>query len=528
MTIDKKYDVLILGCGPTGAVLANLINAKGYKVAIFDRDKEIFCAPRAMALDVESCRILNGIGLFRRLMEKDAAPPTAHRFTSESGKLLLANHFSTDYSDLGYPRFGAFFHQPALEAMLRERFSQGVEIDAFFGYEVLSVDGDGDQASLCARIIDTGEEVSFAGQFLVGADGGASTCRKYMNASRVDLNYSRDWIVMDLIVHDKQWWDAFREGSEFVCRPNGAEVVVKGFHGHVRFDFEQASEEAAAAFTEEDAYRLIEKYIDLDRSQIEIIRRQPYKFYAGMPDCWRRGRVFLAGDAAHQTSPFAGQGLNMGIRDAANLAFKFDMVFRGLVNDSFLDTYQDERWENCAHMIQVATEGGLRLSTTKWWEILMRNLAFKASQLSKTFAHAMTMKSLTVDPYKSGLVGNQHRLAGERLLPPRLQTPDGKPALLDELVDHRFALISRQRISGEGVDWLRSALGGTCLTIGKEILDSDGKLTQYFIDNKADVILIRPDFYIFDAGNGADTICNALRAQLTSYGHSSTNLGKSA
>ena len=193
---------------------------------------------------------------------------------------------------------------------------------------MLSVEGEGKEARLQAKNTETGEESEFIGQYLVGADGGASTCRKYMDATRVDLNYSRDWIVMDVIVHDRDWWDEFREGSEFICRPNGAQVVVKGFHGHVRFDFEQPSEAAAEAFSEEDAYKLIEKYIHVDKSQIEIIRRQPYKFYAGMPDRWRKGRVFLAGDAAHQTSPFAGQGLNMGIRDTANLAFKFDLVFK--------------------------------------------------------------------------------------------------------------------------------------------------------------------------------------------------------
>lgn len=511
---SKTYDVLIVGCGPSGALLAALLNAKGYQVAIFDRDKEIFHAPRAMALDAESCRILNGLGLFRRLLGKDAAPPQNHRFTSESGKPLLSVQFDVDYSYLGYPELGVFFYQPAFEAMLRETFNHGVGVDAFLGYEVLSIDGDGDQARLLAKHIETGEEIDFEGQYLVGADGGASTCRKYMDATRVDLHYSRDWIVMDVIVHDREWWDQFREGSEFVCRPNRAEVVVKGFHGHVRFDFEQASVEAAEAFSEEDAYQLIEKYIDVDRSRIEIIRRQPYKFYAGMPDRWRNGRVFLAGDAAHQTPPFAGQGLNMGIRDSANLTFKFDLVFKGLAKDSILDTYQEERWDNCAHMIQVATEGGLILSTANGWKILTRNVGFMLAGLSRKIALNMISKSTKVEPYKNGLIGKQHPVSGARFFPPRVQTRDGEAVLLDEMVDDRFALISRKPVSGEAVDWLQSVIGGVSLVIGEDFHDPDNNLTRYFIDNKADALLIRPDLYVFDAGGDANLLCSALRVQL--------------
>ncbi|WP_240732891.1 FAD-dependent monooxygenase [Halioglobus maricola] len=518
----QKYDVLIVGCGPSGAILANLLKDKGYKVAIFDRDKEIFHAPRAMMLDVESCRILNGMGMFHRIMEKDGVPFLRHRFVSKNKKTLMSIRMPNNQVDLGYPESGVYWHQPAGEAMLRESFSkgdgQGGSVDAFLGYEVLSVDGEGSEAKLIAKNPESGEEQSFVGQYLVGADGGASTCRKYLNAKRVDLNYSRDWIVMDLIIHDSQWWNAFREGSAFTCEPNAAVVVVKGLHGHIRMDFEQPSAQAAEAFTEEDAYQLIAEYLDVDREKIEIIRRQPYKFYAGMPDRWRRGRVFLAGDAAHQTSPFKGQGLNMGIRDTVNLSFKLDMVFKGLVNDSILDTYQEERWDNCAHLIEEATKGGLMLSTANWWEILVRDFTFMLGRMSNRLAYEMTKKTSSIAPYKNGLLGKQHSLSGARFFPPQVQSPDGRGALLDEIIGDRFALITREPVSGEAVDWLHSELGGTSLTIGKDVIDASGKLTEYFVDNNAEAILLRPDYYIFDAGSDANAACCALRTQLTDYG----------
>ncbi|CAA0093098.1 3-(3-hydroxy-phenyl)propionate/3-hydroxycinnamic acid hydroxylase [Zhongshania aliphaticivorans] len=519
MTVENKYDVLIVGCGPSGAILANLLNAKGHKVAIFDRDKDIFHAPRAMMMDMESCRIVNGMGLYHRLMEKDAVPFHHHRFVSGKKKMLM------EISSLGDPEQGyepVMFHQPALEAMLREEFKKGPGVDAFLGYEVLSVDGEGQHASLQAKNLDTGEEQSFSAQYLVGADGGASTCRKYLNANRVDLNYSRDWIVMDLIIHDRDWWNAFREGSAFTCEPNAAVVVVKGRHGHIRMDFEQPSVEAALAFSEDDAHKLIAEYIDVDPRHIEIIRRQPYKFYAGMPDQWRKGRVFLAGDAAHQTSPFAGQGLNMGIRDAASLSIKLDMVLNGLVNESFLDTYQDERWENCAHMINGATKRGLMLSTSSKREILARNLSFMIGRLSNKLAYLLTTRMSDIEPYKDGLIGKTHPLAGARFFPPVLTNSAGNTVLIDEIVKERFTLISRQALNGDAVEWLQSTLGGVTLIIGTDIEDSSGVLTKYLNDNKADVLLLRPDYYIFDAGSDANDICNALRSSLMAYGLNSS------
>ncbi|NKI15947.1 hypothetical protein HCU74_00815 [Spongiibacter sp. KMU-166] len=519
MESSKKYDVLIVGCGPSGAILANLLNAKGHKVAIFDRDVDIFHAPRAMMMDMESCRIVNRMGLYQRLMKEDAVPFHCHRFVSAKHKLLMEVNISGVGVEHDYEP--VMFHQPAFEAMLREDFKKGPGVEAFLGYEVLSIDGEGAEATLIARNLETGEEVSFSGQYLVGADGGASTCRKYINANRVDLNYSRDWIVMDLIIHDREWWNNFREGSAFTCEPNAAVVVVKGVHGHIRMDFEQPSAEAALAFTEEDAHRLIAEYIDVDSKHIEIIRRQPYKFYAGMPDQWRKGRVFLAGDAAHQTSPFAGQGLNMGIRDAANLSIKLDMVLKGMVSDAFLDTYQEERWENCAHMINGATKRGLMLSTSSKREILARNLSFLIGRVSSKLAYFMTENMSNMAPYKDGLIGKSHPLSGARFFPPTLRNSHGDKLVIDELIGDRFAIISRGPVQGQGVEWLQTELGGICLTIGSDIEDSRGVLTKYFQSHNADVILLRPDFYVFDAGQGANEICLSLRSQLSKYGFGS-------
>ena len=227
---------------------------------------------------------------------------------------------------------------------------------------MIAIDDDAISARVQVKKAGSDDVFSVKGRYLVGADGGNSLTRRCIGDERIDLNYSRQWIVMDMIVHDRAVWEAIREGAEFKCDADAAVVFVKGHHGHIRLDCEVTAD-IAATFNEADARRMAEEYFDA--SSAEFIRIAPYHFYAGMPKQWRAGRLLLAGDAAHQTSPFAGQGLNMGLRDAANLAFKFDLIFKGKADDRLLDSYAQERWENCKSIILAATANGRILSISQ-------------------------------------------------------------------------------------------------------------------------------------------------------------------
>ena len=147
----KTYDVLIVGCGPVGATLANLLRQRGHSVAIFDRDEEVFAAPRAMAIDPESCRIFQWLGVQQRLEIEDARPAARHIFVDPQRKPLLELYFTDAEERFGYSPAGLRFHQPSLERFLRDDFAKDAGIDAFLGYEVLEVDGEGPMAQLKAR-----------------------------------------------------------------------------------------------------------------------------------------------------------------------------------------------------------------------------------------------------------------------------------------------------------------------------------------------------------------------------------------
>lgn len=517
----KNYDVLIVGCGPAGATLANLLRIRGYSVAIFDRDKEVFKVPRAMMLDSESCRIYQELGIEERLEKNDARHATRHLIVDSNREHLLTLNYDLVEGQYGYPPMGMMIHQPGLERLLRDDFKLDEGVDAFLGYEVSDVDGTRNLAKLKARNIDTNEISEFTGQYIIGADGGQSLCRQYIGAKRIDMNYSRKWIVIDITVHDDALWHSILPQGEYRCGPDSAIVYVKGFHNHLRFDCE-VTEEIAKTFNEDDARKLISEYIDI--SSIEFQRIAPYNFYAGMPEAWRKGRVFVAGDAAHRTPPFSGQGLNMGVRDSANLAFKLDLIFRGLANDTFLNTYEEERWENCRQVIEQAANSGELISTTSKLDQFKRSCVFF---LGRIFPKAMVEKASKTShrfPYIKGFIGD-HTLSGHLMIQPHVLTNEGKRVLLDEVTGNGFTLIQIQADSGEAAEditWFTDVLGGKTFIIGKDFRDFDGKLFDFFTKNDIKNVLVRPDRYIFSAGESASELTSQLRKDLSAYSPTAT------
>ena len=509
-TKNNSYDVLIVGCGPVGATLANLLRESGHSVAIFDRDKEIFHAPRAMMFDPESCRLYQRMGILDRMYPDDAKPFHTFRIVNHKRKILVEMDYSKVPDVFGHAGVGTMFHQPTLERLLREDFEKGTKVDSFLGYEVLSVSSGADQATLKAKNIDTGEETEFTGQYIVGSDGGASMCRRSIGAKRIDFNYHRKWIVMDVAVHDQAYWDAQEDFSEFMCQPNAARVFVKGMHNHYRFDFE-IDEELADQFTHDDAIAHISDYIDT--SSVEIQRCAPYNFYAGMPDIWRKDRILLAGDAAHQTSPFAGQGLNMGLRDAAHLGYLFDLIFDGKADDRILDTYHEERWPHCKKVINIASKTGSSLSTTNRWEQIKRNFGFWLVKMFPKLGRVANTEDY-FPAYTGGLIGTGHDLCGRRLNQPEVVDASGQRKLLDDVIGDGFVLLLSDQEEGDAISWFKQEFGGSVFVIGKDFQDVDGKLTEF---TGGSAVLVRPDRYIFGANESGNALCASFQEHLRQY-----------
>src|SRR5689334_5353078 len=181
-----------------------------------------------------------------------------------------------------------------------------------------------------------------------------------------------------------------------------------------------------------------------------IIRRKTvYRFHARVAPRWSVGRVFLAGDAAHITPPFAGQGMNSGIRDAHNLAWKLAAVIQGRIGPGLLDSYQAERRDHIWQMIQLALRMGRVMSPRSYWSGLLTQVGFLALNVwPPARDYVVQMRYKPPPRFKAGFMiaddRRARRTAVGRLFPqPRVATGDGATVLLDEVLGNRFVLLAR-------------------------------------------------------------------------------------
>ncbi len=519
----RAYDVLIVGCGPAGAALANFLRRYGHRAAVFDRDEEVFFAPRATGLDDESMRIYQTLGIDGRLVDGEHVRQGDLWFQDRHGRVLASFDRMSLTEDLLSSENGHFkmhfFDQPSVERILREDFDEPGGADAYLGYEVVSVSDEGDHAELIARDVETGDEHSFRGSYLVGCDGGRSLVRRSMQVERIDLGYSEDYLVIDAIVDDEVYWRTrIRDGGAITVDPEHSGVVAKGVHRYVRFDcLRHPDVVGEKRETEEDYERVGREMIvarGYDLTKFRPVRFAPYTFYAGMPAEWRKGRLLLAGDAAHRTPPWAGQGFNMCMRDAANLSLKLHLVLAGKASEDVIDSYPSERQPDSLRRITGAVATGRLMQTRSPLRRFARRLWFFAMRHSRLVCQAVFRAGQRKLPYRKGLVGSNHRVAGTIMPQPEVATVRGARQRFDDMIGLRFALVTAGRPTGEHVERFVRELDGAVFKLGPDFRDPTGELMAWFRRHGASTVLLRPDRYIYDAGNDADRLCRSLLESL--------------
>ncbi len=517
------YDVLIVGCGPAGATLANFLRRYGCKAAIFDRDNDVFFAPRATGLDDQSLRIYQSLGFFDRLVKEGHVRQGALWFKDHNGRTLMSLDRMSIGEDLLVSKNGHFamnfFDQPGVERILREDFEKPGGADPYLAHEVLSVRDCDTHTELVAKDLETRKEHLFRASYIIGCDGGRSLVRRSLDVERLDLGYSEEYLVIDAVVDDEVYWRTrIPDGGVVTLDPTHSGVFAKGVHGFVRFDClrhpDVVGDKLETQKDFEEAGRAVIIARGHDPEKFRAVRYAPYTFYAGMPAKWRVGRLLVAGDAAHQTPPWAGQGFNMCMRDAANLSFKLALVLSGRASETLLDTYAQERQPDSIRRIKGAVKTGKMMQTKSRWKKVSRSLSFFLHRHSRFIRRAMFRSMLRRRPYEAGLVGKNHKLAGSIMPQPTVADISGTERRLDDLFGVGFGLIAATSPNGVFVERFVKDLQGVVVQLGPDIRDPTGALTKWFTQNKVAAVLVRPDRYIYDMGNDADEICRSLFAEL--------------
>jgi 3-(3-hydroxy-phenyl)propionate hydroxylase len=260
---------------------------------------------------------------------------------------------------------------------------------------------------------------------------------------------------------------------------------------------------------ESEVWRLLSRWIG--PGDAEIWRVASYRFHALVAKEWRRGRVFLAGDAAHQQPPFTGQGMCQGVRDVANLAWKLKRVLDGTAGDGLLDSYGIERGPHVRRLTSTIKEIG-RL-------ICERDPAVARARDAKLLEAAggtiqTVPRQQLIPPLAGGFLSHAsaHAANGSIFPQPRIMR-GGKASLLDDVVGGGFRIVTNGNIAvrSKGLKVVRIGAGEGCLR------EMDGVAAAWFARHACVAALVRPDHYVYgvaaDAA-GLDRLIEEFHAAL--------------
>jgi 3-(3-hydroxy-phenyl)propionate hydroxylase len=346
MKLPSECDIAIIGAGPVGLFMANLMGLAGHRIVLLERNEGLCSLPRAIAFDDEALRSLAQVGLLDSVAAGMIASPDVF-FRNARGRVLM--HMTGSPGITGQPRL-ATFHQPTFEAQLLEGAHRFPNVTLLFPANV--TDTKQDAAGVTLTVDTASGPRTLRAAYLVACDGGGSATRERIGARLEGSTYAQRWLVIDAIVPGHQVG-----AITFGCDPARPSVQVPAKGDRLRWEFLQLPGENEADLADDATIAALLRPFGIGTLP-EIDRKTVYTFHSRVTSRWRLGRTFLAGDAAHLMPPFAGQGMNSGFRDAMNLGWKLDHALRGAGDDALLDTYEAERKSQVAGTIRLSARLG--------------------------------------------------------------------------------------------------------------------------------------------------------------------------
>lgn len=475
-----ETEVAIVGYGPVGATLAALLGQQGIRTLVLEREGAAYHLPRALHFDAEVMRVFQAVGVAEAVAAGTRLSP-GMRFVDAGGRLLLDWSRPPEIGPEGW-HASYRFHQPDLERILRGAVASLPAASVRTRSEVFALDQDPDGVSVRWEDLDSGRLRAARARWVIGCDGARSLVRRFMGAEWLDLGFHERWLVTDLIL-TRPRPDLGDHSIQF-CNPARAATYVRGVGERRRWEIALKPDEDTAAMTRpEEVWRLLAPWITPADAEIE--RAAVYTFHSALASRWRSGRLLLAGDSAHQTPPFLGQGMCAGIRDVANLAWKIARVRAGLADAALLDSYETERAPHVRAYIETAVRLG-GLINTRAMEAAVPGAVLSGGPPAK-------MQSIR-PPLGPGLTGGWPGLTGQ--VAPQPVLADG--ARLDERVGYRFALLLHP---GTAVALPTAPLDA--LAARGAVLVADPALAPWLEEIAAMAVLVRPDRYVLGAARDA-------------------------
>lgn len=512
-------DVVIVGAGPVGTLLAILLGQRGKKVTLVERWSTHYDLPRAVTYDHEIARILATLG-----MDSENDPAISYHdelyYWKNRDRQNLSIVDWQSQSASGW-RVRYWFNQPMMEKRFLQIAANQPSVTILRGFVGKSLKQDADGVTL--TIHRTPEEKpaqdetrQIRAKFLAGCDGANSFVRNSLGIENEDKGYFFDWLILDMIMkYDYVAARAPEPAQWQLCDPARPTTIVPGGPGpdpkgpaRRRWEYMLLEGETPDEMqTTEKAWELLATW-GVTPENAELERSAVYRFQSRWAKTWRKGRCMIGGDAAHLMPPFAGEGMCAGVRDAVAMAWRLNGILEGKFGINVLESYTSERIEHAKHYINFSQELGQIICIADEKAAAERDAKMMADLAARNGKPVLT----DVCQLGRGAWCDESAHAGE-LSVQGIVEAGGKRGRFDQVVGQGWvlfgygenpadALTAAQRARLAQIEGMTIKLGPA--GSGADVIDTEGTFKAWLDQIGARFVLIRPDFYVaLTAGDAA-------------------------
>jgi 3-(3-hydroxy-phenyl)propionate hydroxylase len=514
-----SFDVAVVGFGPSGAVAAAVLGKAGIKTLVIDRAREVYARPRAISIDHEIMRVFQQLGLADEIAPF-CQPFTPSEYYGVDGQLIKRLATVAQPYPLGFTP-SMVFTQPKVEAALRAHVACLPGVTVALGQRFLGVTQDA-AGTIIEVQDDEGVTRRVNARYLIGCDGASSSVREAAGIALDDLEFDEPWLVIDVLVNEKGLAKLPQTSVQY-CDPARPCTYVIGPDNHRRWEISLLpGEDPAWMATDEGAWSMLRRWIGPDDGA--LWRQASYRFHALVAHEWRNGRVFIAGDAAHQQPPFLGQGMCQGVRDVVNLCWKLRAVLAGAAGDALLDTYGPERGAHVRRLTARIKDIGRIICERDVGQARARDarLLEEAGGAIKTVA-----RQDIIPPLETGLLADGAGSANGSLFPQPKVRDGAQEVLLDDLAGTGWRVVTSMRLADmpPRLQAQASVLGtlvclapaaaantaaGRCPGAVIETAETEGVVAKWFARHECVAAVVRPDHYVYGTANDGAGLARLL------------------
>ena len=481
----KEYDVTIIGLGPTGGTLANLIALQGFSVLILEREKSFYPLPRAVHFDDEIMRVFQTIGITKDFL-KHTIINKGTKFVNSKGKIILDWPRPRTVTENGwYPSYR--FNQPDLEKQLRKKLKKYKKVKVKQNSEVTKIKNFKDHVKIHFKnVIDKNIE-EIKSKYVVGCDGANSITRNQMRTKMDNLGFTQKWAVVDLILKKEK--KNLPDRTIQYSNSKQPATYCRNVGKRRRWEFAIRNNQTEKTILSNSyIWNFLKPWLKKNEAFIE--RKTIYTFKSAISRKWKKGRIFIAGDAAHLMPPFMGQGMCAGIRDVSNLAWKIGKCLRNKHSEKILKTYQSERFSNVKEYVETTMRMGEFVNAVGSDQI--------TDNISSTNDGTKSMQS--IKPKLGQGLGNKTDKSRGNIFP-QFKTRNGY--YLDEKFSKNPILLLSPQIK---------------IKISKKLNSTNSKnyvgLSNYFKISNSKAIIVRPDRFILNSCSYSKNLNNFIKKNL--------------